>query len=84
MREDRSAIFWSLRISARVSASYTVTDQNSLIGGFGGAVAHPGSGYSRSISQTSPPKITELDLGNLGIAHRSTSYGRDQSGLRTC
>jgi hypothetical protein len=32
MRGERSAIHWSLMISARVSTSYTVTDQKSLIG----------------------------------------------------
>ena len=30
--ERRAALFWSVRISLRVSASYKVMDQNSLLG----------------------------------------------------
>src|SRR5438093_9281177 len=57
IREERSAIFWSFRISARVSASYTVTDQNSLIGGFGGTrrrYERPPSNHSPALSFVGP------------------------------
>src|SRR6185312_7621643 len=68
MRDERSAIFCSFRINARVSTSYTVTDQNSLTGGWGGTRSRydvPPSSHSSALSLYAP-RYADDGPGRLG------------------